>query len=203
MAMHALALDADRNDEPRQDSIVVLPNATWADYQRMLEMRGEGSTPRLHYLEGRLEIMSPTATHGELKSVIGRLVEVFCLERGIEFRALGSWTLEDEAAERGAEPDECYVFGDRRPPRPDLVIEVVWTSGGLEKLDIYRKLGVREVWFWRKGRIGIHVLRGEKYEESETSEALPDIDVSELASFLDRPTTSAAIRDYREALRQR
>jgi Uma2 family endonuclease len=202
--MHAPQLDIDRDDRPREDKIVVLSNATWADYQRMLEIRGDHSAPRISYLEGRLEIMSPSETHEDIKSLLGRLVEVFCLERGIEFRTLGSWTLEDKASERGVEPDECYVFGERRPAaRPDLAIEVVWTSGGLKKLDIYVRLGVREVWYWRKGRISVHVLRGESYGDASESEVLPGIDLAELASFLDRPTTSAAIRDYRAALQAR
>jgi Uma2 family endonuclease len=69
---------------------------------------------------------------------------------------------------------------------------VVWTSGGLSKLEIYRKLGVREVWFWRKGKITAHVLRGDAYLEAVASEALPGLDLTLLASVLDRPTTSAA-----------
>lgn len=200
--MLALALDTERDDRPQEDKIVVLSDVTWADYQRMLEIRGDRSSPRISFLEGRLEIMSPSDTHEELKSVLGRLVEQFCLERGIEFRTLGSWTLEEKKVERGVEPDECWVFGERRPAtRPDLAIEVVWTSGGLGKLEIYRKLGVREVWYWRKGTLSVHVLRGEAYQDAAASEVLPGIDLALLAGFLDRPTTSAAIRDYRDALR--
>src|SRR5690606_7011757 len=109
-----------------------------------------------------------------IKAVLGRLVETYCLERGIEFRTLGSWTLEDKTVERGGEPDECYVFGERRPAtRPDLAIEVVWTSGGLNKLDIYRELGVREVWFWKKNRITVHQLRDDQYEDTPASAVLP------------------------------
>lgn len=200
--MHAHALDTERDDRPQEDVILVLSDVTWADYQRLLEIRGDRSAPRISYLEGRVQIMSPSESREEIKSVIGRLVEVYCLERDIEFRALGAWTLEDKGAERGGEPDECYVFGERRAvTRPDLAIEVVWTAGGLRKLDIYRKLGVGEVWYWRKGRITVHLLRGDDYVESETSEALPGIDLAQLASFLDRPTTSAAMRAYRDALR--
>jgi hypothetical protein len=77
----------------------------------------------------------------------------------------------------------------------------VWTSGGLDKLDVYRKLGVGEVWYWRRGRIVPFVLRGESYEERASSEVLAGIDLPELARYLDRPKTSAAIRDYRDALR--
>ncbi len=35
-----------RDDRPRDDHIVVLRGAGWADYQRLLEVRGERSAPR-------------------------------------------------------------------------------------------------------------------------------------------------------------
>ena len=150
--------------------------------------------------------MSPSRTHEAIKSMIGRLIETWCLEKGIEFSAYGSWTLEKKEKGRGVEPDECYVFGQvDEPARPDLAVEVVWTGGGLNKLDIYRKLGVREVWFWRRGRITVHALREanaeERYEEIAGSEVLTGIDHARLATFLDRPTASQAIRDYRDAVR--
>jgi len=113
-------------------------------------------------------------------------------------------TLESPETERAVEPDECYVFDDVRDPRrPDLAIEVIWTSGGLDKRDIYRALGVRELWFWRKGRLTAHALRGERYDEIPASEVLPGIDLAELASFIDRGTVSQAIREYRAALKAR
>lgn len=195
---------SEHDDTPVEDKIVVLRSATWADYQRLLEMRGEASVPRLAFLEGSLEIMTPSRPHEALKSRIGQLVEVWCLERDIEFSTYGSWTLERKEAKRGLEPDESYVFGAvAEPERPDLAIEVVWTSGGIDKLRIYQDLGVREVWFWRRGRLTAHVLRDGAYEEIAGSEVLPGIDLAELASFLDRPTASQSIRDYRTALRGR
>ena len=191
----------DHDDTPVEDKIVVLRGMSWADYQRMQEARGESSVPRLAYLEGQLEIMTPSRSHESLKSRIGRLVEVWCLEKGIEFSPYGSWTLEKREAERGLEPDECYVFGaELEPERPDLAIEVVWTSGGVRKLDIYRSLGVREVWFWRRGLITIHALRGSEYEETAQSDCLPGIDLVQLAQYLDRPSASQAMREYRSAL---
>ncbi len=194
----------DHDDRPVEDKIVLIRGATWADFQRHLEIRGDHGSPRFAYLEGILEIMTPSLPHESLKSVIGRLVEVWCLEEGVEFSMYGSWTLQNEEKQRGVEPDECYVFGEvKNPARPDLAIEVVWTSGGLRKLDIYSNLGVREVWYWRRGRLTAHALRGEAYEEIPRSEVLPGIDLDELASFLDRPTASRAIREYRAALQAR
>ena len=201
--MIARAELVDRGDEPREDHYVHLYGVTWADYLRLLEIRGDRSAPRITYLEGTLEIMSPSRTHEEIKSYIGRLVEAWCLEDGIEFTPYGSWTLKNKREKRGAEADECYVFGPepKRKRRPDLAIEVIWTSGGIDKLNVYRKLGLREVWHWADGSIRVHVLRGAQYEAAPASEVLPGIDLEQLASFLDRPTASQAIRDYRAVLR--
>jgi Uma2 family endonuclease len=200
VAPAAIALE---NDRPREDHFVHLRGVAWADYRRILEVRGERSSPRIAFLEGTLELMTPSREHESIKSVIGCLVEVWCLERDVEFSTYGSWTLENEAVDRAVEPDECYVFGTvATPTRPDLAIEVIWTSGGLKKLEIYRKLGVREVWLWRRGKIEPHVLRGERYEATRASELLPELDLDQLATFLDRETTSRAIRDYRAALRR-
>ncbi len=193
----------DRDDEPREDHFVHLHGVSWADYLRLLEIRGDRSAPRITYVEGTLEIMSPSLTHEQIKSYIGCLVEAWCLERGVEFTPFGSWTLKSKREERGVEADECYVFGiqPRRKRRPDLAIEVTWTSGGIDKLDAYRKLGVREVWYWEKGRIQIYLRRRATFEAVAASQALPGIDLEQLTSFLDRPTASQAIRDYRTALR--
>ncbi|HKY39650.1 MAG TPA: Uma2 family endonuclease [Polyangiaceae bacterium] len=117
------------------------------------------------------------------------------------------WVLDTRKRRRpsgASSPTSVTSFGhEPEPARPDLAIEVVWTSGGIRKLDIYAKLGVREVWFWRGDRIGVHVLRDTEYQNVATSELLPGIDLEELASFLDRPTASQAIRDYRVALMAR
>ncbi len=189
-----------RDDRPAEDHVVQLDGATWKDYERLLAIRGDRSAPRITYLEGLLEIMSPSRQHENIKSLIGCLVETWCLERGVHFTTLGSWTLKEQEQERGAEPDECYVFGDARADRPDLAVEVVWTSGRIDKLEVYRKLGVREVWYWRSGALQPYALRGERYEAIQRSEVLPGIDLAQLVSFMDRPTTYDAVRDYRAAL---
>ena len=192
----------DRDDTPREDHFVHLRGATWQDYERVLAIRGDRSAPRIAYLDGTLEIMSPSRSHESIKSDIGCLVEVWCLERGVEFSTYGSWTLQIKRLKLGLEPDECYVFGSGRDAeRPHLAIEVIWTAGGLDKLEAYARLGVREVWHWRRGQIGVHVLHGTRYRRASGSKALPGIDLEQLASFLDRESTSAAMREYRAALR--
>jgi len=193
---------SDYDGVSHDDHFVHLSGVTWEDYERLLEIRGDHSAPRYTYLEGELEIMSPSRTHESIKSTLGCLVEVWCLERGIEFTKLGSWTLTDHAVERGAEPDECYVFGSdyRNATRPHLAIEVVWTHGSINKLEVYRMLGVREVWYWSRGRIQPHELVDEQYQAIDASKVLAGINLRELARFIDSPSTSHAIREYRKAL---
>ncbi len=196
---HAPELDVD--DAGRHDHIVTLRGATWADYQRALEIRGERSVPRISYLEGNLEFKSPSRYHETIASVIGRLVEAWCMDRGIDLTPVGSWTIENKEKEAGLEPDECYVFGDRDDiddwEKPDLAIEVVWTSGGLSKLAIYRKLGIREVWTWKKKKIHVHELVGDAYEPRETSVTLPDIDLELIARLAEVRPMTRALRELR------
>src|SRR5439155_14101737 len=104
----------------RLDDVIVLRDVTWADYQRLLEIRGERPAPRLTYVQAVLELMTPSQPHESIKSMIGRLVEAWCVERGVEITPYGSWTHESKDADRGIEPDECYVLGDNpQPERAD------------------------------------------------------------------------------------
>lgn len=202
--VRAVASKPDPYARLQEDRFVVRRGVSWSEFQRVLEERGERSHPRMAYLEGTLEIMSPGSHHEGLRGVIGCLVEVWCLEHDIEFTTLGNWTQQDEAVARAVEPDECWVFGGPLGERSrcDLAIEVIWTSGSINKLEIYRKLGVREVWIWRRGRLTAYALRGEIYEPMSESLVLPGIDLLQLAAHLDHPTTSAAIRAYRDLLRK-
>jgi Uma2 family endonuclease len=189
-------------NRPAEDGIVVLSGFTWSDYRRMLEIRGDCSAPRFAYDEGVLEIMSPSRSHEDIKSTIARLVEAYCYTSDIDFKVYGAWTLENKRAKRAAEPDECYVFGIvKAPRRPDLAIEVVWTSGRIDKLAIYRALGVREVWYWRDGKLDPFVLGPKGYRLARASKVLPGIDLAEVAAHVDRPTTSGAVREYTAKLR--
>jgi Uma2 family endonuclease len=104
---------------------------------------------------------------------------------------------------KGAEPDECYVIGPHKgPPKlPHLAIEVIWTSGGMNKLDIYAALGVREVWIWRRGKMVPYVLHGGAYKAATKSRIVSDVDLRLLAANVDTSvSTSVAIKRYRAAL---
>lgn len=176
------------------DERVLLANISWEQYEALLAWRGDEQAPRYAYLEGTLEIMSPSQDHERIKSRIGSLVEIYALETGMRFEGFGSWTLRSAPRARGLEPDECYMIGDSNKTRPDLAIEVIWTSGGLDKLEIYRGLEVPEVWLVHDGAIKVHELVGGRYRHVPASLAFPKLDLALVMRLLDEPAMSDALR---------
>jgi Uma2 family endonuclease len=187
------------------DEVVVLRDVSWREYQHRCDLKGEGHWPRMHYLDGVLELMTPSRGHGRYGAWVSRLVETWAVETGVELSAYGDWTLTDKLRRAGAEPDECYILGDdSKAPleRPHFVIEINWSRRGVDKLEIYRRLGVPEVWFWERDALTLYVLRGRKWLRAKRSDCLPGLDLEELYLFLDRPTLTTAIREFREHLQK-
>lgn len=199
---HAITSELRRRVEARSDGRVVLRNIPWETYEALLAARGDRAGSRLAYLKGDLEIMSPSWDHEGIKSLIGRLLEAYAEERELTLEAFGSVTLKERNAERGVEPDECYVLGDHRPAFPDLAIEVDWTSGGFDKLPIYRAFGVREVWIWSDGKITAYGLRPDGYAPLAASALLPGLDLAQLSALTgEGRKQTEAVRAYRKLLR--
>lgn len=199
MASHTTASPGEH--VPTADQRIVTYRVPWVNFEAQLAMRGDNPVPRMAFLDGALELMSPSRDHERIKSYIGCLIEAYALERDIDLSPYGSWTLKQEPKQAGLEPDECYLVGDQDRDTPDLAIEVVWTSGGIDKLEIYRRLRVSEVWRWKDSRIEVRVLQGQRYETSEQSSLFPDLDVDQLNSFLEHPTALQAVKAFRAALR--
>src|SRR5947209_4563463 len=93
------------------DQRVFLHGMSWQAYEALLAWRGESSGVRMTFLEGELELMTPSIDHEDCKKRLGRLVEAWGDEMGIVLEGAGSWTIKDPSVERGAEPAECYVRG--------------------------------------------------------------------------------------------
>jgi Uma2 family endonuclease len=188
---------------PTADRRIVLRDMTWADFRALVTMLGDRPVPRKAYLDGVIELMSPSRGHEGMGSNLGRLIEAFCVDRQILLTPYRSWLLDDESEEAGAEPDECYIFGaaPRTKTRPDLVIEVVWTSGGLNKLEIYKRLEISEVWFWKRDSISVHVLGSSGYTSQSRSARLPDLDLELLCKHASVEPLNEALRLFREAMR--
>ncbi len=178
---------------------ILLSNVPWATYV-MLRDSIESASVRMTYLEGQLEIMSPSRGHEVGKTQIARLLELFCLERDIALFGYGSTTFRKEEKERGLEPDECYSRGEDKEIH-DIALEVVVTHGSLDKLDVYRGVGIREVWIFEKGAFKIGTLRGDHYEPIPRSEVLPEVDLGRIAHYAGERDQHAALRAFRDELR--
>jgi len=185
------------------DQHVVLRAMAWQDFEVLLAIRGERSGVRMYYLDGEIEIVSPTKIHEGRKKTLARLLEMWAMESDVALNGFGSWTLKSELREAGAEPDECYIVGDAEKDVPDLAIEVEWSRAtSLSKPEIYRRLGVRELWTLKSdGRLIIRILQKGNWVEHATSKLLPRLDLAWLTSFLDVTPQSKAVRALRDALR--
>ena len=183
------------------DQRVILGGIDWWQFETFLAIRGDRAGVRVTYLEGQLEIMSPSRTHEMLKTFIARLLEAYADEKGLVFEGYGSLTMRNPPKLRGIEPDECYAIGAAKES-PDLAIEVIWTHGGIDKLDVYRGLGVREVWIWQKEELKAYELRGNAYLEISQSVVIPGLVPSFIRQFLDYETQTEGVREMRNALRQ-
>jgi len=184
------------------DQRVRLTGVAWGDYQRLLDLRGERAVPRLTYLAGELELMSPSVYHESMKKRLARLVEDYARLCDIIVEGFGSWTLHNEEQERGAEADECYVMGplSDTPTLPDFAIEVVWTRGGIDKLEVYRGLGVPEVWVWQEGRLRFYTLGDDGYQSAVRSRFLPGLDPRLLEECMAAASQNEALTALRSRL---
>jgi Uma2 family endonuclease len=180
---------------------VRLSGVPWEMY---VALRDAVDTPglRMTYFEGELEIMSPLPEHEVAKKTVARLIEIYALERDVPLYGYGSTTFRSAAKAHGLEPDECYCVGHQLKDFPDIAIEVVLTSGGIEKLPVYAGLRVREVWFWEDDAFHLHALRTGGYEAIRASELLPGLDLDAVASFVRREDQHEAVRAFRDWLRQ-
>lgn len=153
---------------------------------------------RFTYLDGTLEIMTVSPEHEDAKSTIGLLVEAYMREKGIRFYCRGGPTLGSEEQNAKKDPDESYNLGTKKAI-PDLVIEVGFTSGGINKLQLYKRIGVPEVWFWEDGLLKLYCLR-EEYEQIERSELLPDLDIAQLSRYTLYADQYDAVTEYTKAI---
>jgi Uma2 family endonuclease len=177
----------------------------WEAYEVQLALRGERSRPKLAYLDGVLELMSPSPDHEDIKAKIGDIVVAYLVHADVIGRRAGGPTMRRKPANAGAEPDESFVFedpnlDDKGRPIPDLVIEVNGTRGGIDKLEIYRRLGVREVWFWERNEILVYAIGGRGYVRQSGSLVLPGLDLKLVIELLGLDNVNAVHAAMKAAL---
>lgn len=189
---------------PAPEQRLTLAGVTWQQYDALVALfMNQFPALRMTYLEGTLELMTTSPEHERLKTILARLIEAFAEELDMDLNGYGSATFRKEAAARGLEPDECYCLGTLHEV-PDIALEVVLTSGGIDKLQVYQGLGVQEVWFWQDGTLHLYGLKvdGAGYEPLSQSCLLPRLDATLLPQFVDMPSQTQAVKAYRQALQR-
>jgi Uma2 family endonuclease len=180
----------------------LLSNVTWETLEK-IDDAIVGTGARLVYLDGCLEIMTPLSDSHEIpKKTCAQLLEAYMRVRKIRFYASGSATIGIQSLGARKEPDESYCLGERKSI-PDIAIEITVTSGGIDVLEIYRRIGVQEVWFWEDGVISVYCLRSTGYELVRQSEFLPELDLRSL-EFHSRMTDQYdAVNAFIETLQEK
>ncbi len=182
-----------------EDARLFLPNVPWAEYEYLLSQITDSSSIRLSYDQGKLEIMTLSPRHENIKIFFGHLL--FALTEALDMKmiGLGSTTFKLPTAARGTEPDDCYyirraeLIEDQAEldlaidPGPDLVLEIDLTHPSLDKMPIYASLGVLELWRYDGERMHFYLLVGEQYQEIDSSDLFPFLTATQLTQFI--PTT--------------
>jgi Uma2 family endonuclease len=199
---------------------LLLHDVDWETYKRLLWVFAERPSIRLTYDRGDLEIMSPLIEHDTDGRFLGRLVVTLTEELGLNVLSGGSTTCRRRKHRRGLEADECYwianepkMRGKRRldlrvDPPPDLAIEVDVTHSSLDRMGIYAKLDVPEVWRLDNPQTLIFYVLGKdgKYTESAHSLSFPLVTPTDLLSFFplrSQMDENAVVREFRDWIRQK
>lgn len=181
-------------------SAIRLYDVSWSYYQRTLEeLERTGGRVRVTFDRGTLEMMMLSTTHESVKSLIGRLIEIYALEADVPAKPLGSVTCQREDLLRGIEPDECYYVTTEPPPDtghpldldvyapPDLAIEVDVTNSTIPKQPIYGAIGVPEVWRLDGQQVvPMHRREDGTYEIAKVSLAFPLLPLDRFNAYLAR-----------------
>jgi len=174
-----------------------LDAVSWSQYERIGRLFQDRPL-RMTYDNGRLEIMTTSATHERHSRKIALLILVLVEELGLQIAGFGSMTFKRRSAKRGLEPDECFWIQNAvavrskneidlaTDPPPDLVLEVEVSRSTLDRMGIYAALGVPEVWRCTTTQARVcHLVDGDYIEESR-SLAFPTLHPQALLSFVRR-----------------
>lgn len=190
---------------PRKESPLLFEGLTWREFKAVEQLLDRPGY-RLSFLDGVLEIkLMPGEPHETVKKRIAALVELYLLIAGFDFTPTGSMTLESETGKVKREADESYKLAPGRR-LPDLAIEIVFSSGGIDKLEAYKRLKIPEVWFWEDGLLEVYHLRGEgdalHYEKVSSSEEVKGIDLDLLLRCINMVNHVDAVKTFRQALQK-
>jgi Uma2 family endonuclease len=166
----------------QKDQTYSVAELSWDEYEAIANLNISKS--RISFYNGVITVLSPGLNHEVIKELIGILIEAYCEQKDLIYYPMGSTTLKKPPLV-GKEPDTSYSFGSRKPI-PDLAVEIVFSSGGINDLEKYQLLGVEEVWFWQNNRLSFYVMDNNYFRQVSSSKNLPGLNSKLLLEFIDR-----------------
>jgi Uma2 family endonuclease len=181
------------------DEPILIDELSWREFKVVEQLLSRPGV-RLSFLDGVLEIRRrPGRKHEIAKQRISTLVDLFLEYAGIDFTPTGSVTLESETGRVKREADLSYELEPNRE-FPDLAVEVVVTSGGINKLEAYKRLQIPEVWFWENGALRMYSLGADGYAEVDRSFVLPELDIVLLVRCINIENHLQAMREFKQTI---
>ena len=196
MAVTPISIAADKTNGA-EERFLLPGEYSWDAFLQLKSLVATDKNFRMTFLDGQIELMTTSETHEYIKSMLGMLIEAYLIALEIEFMPVGQATRADENKRASFEPDESYYLGDRKE-HPDLAIEVVLTSGNIQKLEKYKRFGIREVWFWENDAIQIFGLADNSYEVLTASQLLPKFDINLLIRCVQMDSRIEAMKLWRQ-----
>lgn len=194
-------MDISLLDRAVEEKLVTLKDVTWEQFKGIEAQLIDNRSVRLSYLSGILEIMSPVGPlHEYVKRTLGYLLESYMRFLGMRFYGKGGFTLEKKGYASGT-PDESYCIGTDKET-PDILIEIIVTSGTINRRELYKPKRVPEVWFWKSDTIRIfHFNEQGEYEEVNRSSFFPDLDPNLLLQYITMSDQYDAVQEFEQFLR--
>ena len=181
------------------DEPILIDDLSWREFKAAEQLLSRPGV-RLSFLDGVFEIRRrPGRKHETAKQRISTLVDLYLEYAGIDFTPTGSVTLESETGRVKREADLSYELGPNRE-FPDLAVEVVVSSGGINKLEAYKRLEIPEVWFWENGALRMYSLGADGYAEVDRSFVLPDLDIVLLVRCINIENHLQAMREFKQTI---
>jgi Uma2 family endonuclease len=195
-----------QSDNDLEQRLLMPGTYSWQEFEALEALLTESPGLRITYLDGLIELMTVGEPHEQIKSLIGMFLEAYFIAIEMEFIPVGSATRRGEAKKTSFEPDESYYLGTKKE-NPDLAIEVILTSGNLNKLEKYRRFQIPEVWLWEKEQLQVYCLGADgsagsptSYEMVERSQLLPDLDLRLLVRCVQMPSRLEAMKTFMAAV---
>ena len=183
-------LPIDRDRFAQNDQILTITGTSWLDYQNFDSQEYPGY--RVSYFNGEITILSPGRNHERIAAVIDRLIIAYCEKYELQDFPFGQTRL-NVWGQAGREPDLAYAFGSDKD-LPDLVVEVIVSSGDIETLkSSYKNIGISELWIWKDNVMTFYTLESDSYNVVEASNILTTIRSQTLVKYVNRGLTESPL----------